>query len=305
MMVERAVPLRLNKKGQEFSKFGKREWGWSNIDLGISHLIGIPSSLKIHRSELPSKEGKLCSPCRREDGLTGESLDSSHVVSWGIGRSDGSGGNGSVVADLFDPTVRWERLITVPEGPGTIPPEVRTERWESTRSSSRTSVDKHSPYDGYRRKGINLEIVPRLEKSIRPRYPRIGGRWKYTGSLAVREVAKRRITAGHLWTSWSTTSWWRVQSVPITIWGAWERPLWHWTSPWWIAVGEGHTLLWWCCRRTELPTGPPTGVLRPSGRTELLEALSGWWRESSDEETKGPRRGVRLWGLATHIRSVW
>ena len=33
-----------------------------------------------------------------------------------------------VVADLFDPTVRWERLITVPEGPGTIPSEVRTER---------------------------------------------------------------------------------------------------------------------------------------------------------------------------------
>ena len=41
------------------------------------------------------------------------------------------------------------------------------------------------------------------------------------------------------------------------------------------AAGDGHTLLWWCCRRTELPTGPPTGVLRPSGRTELLEALSG------------------------------
>ena len=60
------------------------------------------------------------------------------------------------------------------------------------------------------------------------------------------------------------------------------------------AAGDGHMLLWWCCRRTELPTGPPTGVLRPSGRTELLEALSGRWRESSDEETKGPRRGVRL-----------
>ena len=177
MMVERAVPLRLSKKCQEFSKFGKREWGWSNIDPGISHLIGIPSRLKIHRFELPSKEGKLCSPCRREAGLTGESLDSSHLVSWDIGRSDGSGGNGSVVADLFDPTVRWERLTTVPEGLGTIPSEVRMERWESTRSSSRTSVDKHSPYDGDRRKGINLEIVPRLEKSIRPRYPRIGGRW--------------------------------------------------------------------------------------------------------------------------------
>ena len=36
--------------------------------------------------------------------------------------------------------------------------------------------DKHSPYDGDRRKGLNLEIVPRLEKSIRPRYLRIGGR---------------------------------------------------------------------------------------------------------------------------------
>ena len=177
MMVERAIPLRLSKKGQEFSKFGKREWGWSNIDLGISHLKGIPSSLKIHRSELPSKEGKLCSPCRREAGLTGESPDSSHVVSWGIGRSDGSGGNESVSADLIDPTVRWERLITVPESPGKIPSEVRTERWEYTRSSSRTSVEKHSPYDGDRRKGISLEIVPRLEKSIRPRYPRIGGRW--------------------------------------------------------------------------------------------------------------------------------
>ena len=70
-------------------------------------------------------------------------------------------------------------------------------------------------------------------------------------------------------------------------------------------AGDGHTLLWWCCRRTELPTGLPTGVLRPSGRTELLEALSGWWRESSDAETKGPRCGVRLWGSATHIRSVW
>ena len=177
MMVERAVPLRLSKKGQEFSKFGKREWGWSNIDLGISHLIGIPSSLKIHRCELPSKEEKLWSPCRREAGLTGESLDSNHAVSWGTGRSDGSGGNGSVVADLIDPTVRWERLIIVPEGPGRIPSEVRTERWESTRSSSRTSVDKHSPYDGDRRKGISLEIVPRLEKSIRPCYPRIGDRW--------------------------------------------------------------------------------------------------------------------------------
>ena len=33
MMVERAGPLRLSKKGQEFSKLGKREWGWSNIDL--------------------------------------------------------------------------------------------------------------------------------------------------------------------------------------------------------------------------------------------------------------------------------
>ena len=70
-------------------------------------------------------------------------------------------------------------------------------------------------------------------------------------------------------------------------------------------AGDGYTLLWWCCRRTKLPTGLPTGVQRPSGRTELLEALSGWWRESSDEETKGPRCGVRLWGPATHIRSVW
>ena len=70
-------------------------------------------------------------------------------------------------------------------------------------------------------------------------------------------------------------------------------------------AGDGHTLLWWCCRRTELLTGLPTGVLRPSGRTELLEALSGWWRESSDRETKGPRCGVRLWGPATHFRSVW
>ena len=143
---------------------------------GISHLIGIPSSLKIHRSELLSKEGKLCITCRRKAGLTGKSLDSSHVVSWGTGRSDGSGGNGSVVADLFDPTVRWERLITVPKGPGIIPSKARTERWEFNRSSSRTSVDKHFPYDDYRRKGINLEIVPRLEKSIRSRYPRIGGR---------------------------------------------------------------------------------------------------------------------------------
>ena len=40
-------------------------------------------------------------------------------------------------------------------------------------------------------------------------------------------------------------------------------------------AGDGHTLLWWCCRRTELPTGLQTGVLRPSGQTELLEALSG------------------------------
>ena len=48
---------------------------------GISHLIGIPSSLKIHRSELLSKEGKLCIICRRKTGLTGELLDSSHVVS--------------------------------------------------------------------------------------------------------------------------------------------------------------------------------------------------------------------------------
>ena len=143
---------------------------------GISHLKGIPSSLKIHRSELPSKEGKLCITCLRKAGLTGESVDSSHVVSWGTGRSDASGGNGSVVADLFDPTVRWERLITVPEGSGIIPTEVKTERWEFNRSSSRTSVDKHFPYDGYRRKGINLEIVPRLEKSIRSHYPQIGGR---------------------------------------------------------------------------------------------------------------------------------
>ena len=167
--------LRLSKKGQEFSKLGRREWGWSNIDLA-SHLKGIPSSLKIHRSELPSKEGKLCITCLRKAGLTGESVDSSHVVSWGTGRSDSSGGNGSVVADLFDPTVRWERLITVPEGSGIIPTEVKTERWEFNRSSSRTSVDKHFPYDGYRRKGINLEIVPRLEKSIRSHYPQIRGR---------------------------------------------------------------------------------------------------------------------------------
>ena len=48
---------------------------------GISHLIGIPSSRKIHRSELLSKEGKLCITCRREAELTGESLDSSHIVS--------------------------------------------------------------------------------------------------------------------------------------------------------------------------------------------------------------------------------
>ena len=74
--------------------------------LGTSHLIGIPSSLKIHRSELRSKEGKFCTTCQRKAGLTGESLDSSHVVSGGIGRSDASGGNVSVVADLFDPTVR-------------------------------------------------------------------------------------------------------------------------------------------------------------------------------------------------------
>ena len=94
----------------------------------ISHLIGIPSSLKIHRSELLSKEEKLCITCRRKTWLTGELLDSSYVVSRGIGRSDGRDGNGSVVADLFDPTVRWERLITVPEGPGIIPSEVRTER---------------------------------------------------------------------------------------------------------------------------------------------------------------------------------
>ena len=36
-----------------------------------------------------------------------------------------------------------------------------------------------------------------------------------------------------LWTSWSTTSWWRVQSDPITKRGAWKRPPRHWTSPWW------------------------------------------------------------------------
>ena len=70
--------------------------------LGISHLIGIPYSLKIHRSELHSKEGKFCITCLRKAGLTGESSDSSHVVSRGTGRSDASGGNGSVVADLFD-----------------------------------------------------------------------------------------------------------------------------------------------------------------------------------------------------------
>ena len=94
---------------------------------GISHLIRIPSSLTIYRSELLSKEGKLCITCLRKAGLTGESLDSSHVVSRGIGRSDGSGGNGSVVADLFDPTVRWERLITSPGGQGIIPSEARME----------------------------------------------------------------------------------------------------------------------------------------------------------------------------------
>ena len=117
----------------------------------------------------------------------------------------------------------------------------------------------------------------------------------------------RRKTDHHwpLRTSWSTTSWWRVQSDPNTKWGAWERPLRHWTSPWRTRQKTDTRYCGGVCRRTELPTGLPTGVLRPSGRTELLEALSGWWRESSDEETKGPRRGVRLWGPATHIRSVW
>ena len=103
----------------------------------------------------------------------------------------------------------------------------------------------------------------------------------------------------------STMSWLRVHSGPINIWDDWERPLWHRTSAWWIAAGDGHTLLWWCCLRTEWPTGLPTEVLRSSGRTELLEALSGWWRESFDEETKGPRCGGRLWGPAIYIRSVW
>ena len=43
-------------------------------------------SLIIHGSELPSKEGKLCSHCGREAGLTGESHDSRHIVRWSIGR---------------------------------------------------------------------------------------------------------------------------------------------------------------------------------------------------------------------------
>ena len=166
----------LDQKRSRIQQTRKKRVRMIKHRFGISHLIGIPSSLKIDRSELLPKEGKLCIICRRKTGLTGELLDSSHVVSWGIGRSDGRDGYGSVVADLFGLTVWWERLITVPEGPGIIPSEVRTERWEFNRSSSRTSVDKHFPYDDYRRKGINLEIVPRLEKSIRSRYPRIGGR---------------------------------------------------------------------------------------------------------------------------------
>ena len=36
--------------------------------------------------------------------------------------------------------------------------------------------DKNSPYDGDRRKGVSLEIVPGLKKSARPRHPRVGGR---------------------------------------------------------------------------------------------------------------------------------
>ena len=43
--------------------------------------IGTLSSLIIHECGLPLKEGKLSSQCRREAGLTGESLDSRHLVS--------------------------------------------------------------------------------------------------------------------------------------------------------------------------------------------------------------------------------
>ena len=44
------------------------------------HSIGIPPSLIIHACGLPSKEGKLSIHCRREAGLTGETLDSRHTV---------------------------------------------------------------------------------------------------------------------------------------------------------------------------------------------------------------------------------
>ena len=49
--------------------------------LGISHLKGIPSSLKIHRSELHLKEGEFRITCLRKAVLTGESLENSYVAS--------------------------------------------------------------------------------------------------------------------------------------------------------------------------------------------------------------------------------
>ena len=80
MMVERAC-YALEQKRSRIQQTRKTRVRMIKHRFGISRLIGIPSSLKIHRSELLSKEGKLCSTCLRKAGLTGESLDSSHVVS--------------------------------------------------------------------------------------------------------------------------------------------------------------------------------------------------------------------------------
>ena len=59
-----------------------------------------------------------------------------------------------------------------------------------------SQFEKNSPYDGYRREGIRLEVVPRRNASTPAALGSHAGA-KNTGSLAVSEVANRSMIAGH------------------------------------------------------------------------------------------------------------
>ena len=77
-------------------------------------------------------------------------------------------GNAVVAADLDVWVVLLECLIEVPEDLETIPFEAKRGDQSEIAVVRGSQFEKNSPYDGYGREGIRLEVVPRLEECIHP-----------------------------------------------------------------------------------------------------------------------------------------